>query len=265
MRIGVLTTAPVKGLGLSHPRDVDVTQRGVRGDRAFALLDDRGRLANGKRFGPLVRVHATYSADPEMLVLALPDGTQVGGPVELGDPVEAHFYGAVRPARLVQGDYSAALSELAGASLTLVRMPDGDGVDRRGVGAVSLMTTASLDALRRAAGVEEAIDGRRFRMTVIVDDADEHAEDTWIGRRVVIGQAVVEPVGHIGRCAVTTQDPASGESDLDTLKAIARYRGHLDTTEKLAFGVHARVLVPGRVAVDDPVTVLAPDEPGIDD
>lgn len=262
MRVGAISTAPVKGLGLNHPDEVVVSPNGVAGDRCFALVDDRGRLANGKRFGPLVRVRAEYTAHPETLVLALPDGTRVGGEVVLGEPIEVHFYGAVRPARLVQGDCSGALSELADASLTLVRMPDGHGVDRRGAGAVSLLTTGSLEALRRAADVQGPVDGRRFRMTFTVDDAGEHDEDTWIGRRVTIGEAVVEPLGHIGRCAVTTQDPVSGVSDLDTLKAIARYRGHLETTERLAFGVHARVVVPGRVAVGDAVTVLAPGDPG---
>jgi uncharacterized protein YcbX len=256
MRVALISTAPVKGLGLNHPDEVGVSPFGVVGDRAFALVDDRGRLANGKRFGPLVRVRAAYAEDPESLVLDLPDGTRVGGEVALGEPVEVLFYGAARPATRVRGDYSAALSELAGAPLTLVRMGEGQGIDRGTEGAVSLLTTASLEALRRAAGAAEPVDGRRFRMTFTIDGSDEHDEDTWLGRRVQVGDAVVDPAGHIGRCAVTTQDPDTGVADLDTLKAIAGYRGHLATTERLAFGIHAAVVVPGRVAVGDPVRLL---------
>jgi uncharacterized protein len=256
MLIRTIATTPVKGLGLNHPEQVHVTERGVVGDRRYALVDASGVLANGKKFGTLMRVTASCADGPETLVLALPDGTRVGGEVTLGEPIDTVFYGRTRPATRVLGAYSEALSDVAGEALTLVRMPDGGGIDRVDVGAVSLLTTASLEALRRAVGADEPVDGSRFRMTFTIDGADEHEEDSWIGREVRIGEAVVEPVGHIGRCVVTTRNPASGESDLDTLKALARYRGQLETTERLAFGVHAKVLVPGRVAVGDPVHLV---------
>jgi uncharacterized protein YcbX len=58
--------------------------------------------------------------------------------------------------------------------------------------------------------------------------------------------------GNVGRCAITTQSPETGLPDLDTLKALAAYRGEVPTTEPLPFGVHATVVEPGRVAVGDP-------------
>lgn len=255
MRIERISVTPVKGLGLVHPGSVEVTPTGVHGDRRYAMVDERDRLASGKRFGPLVQVAPTASEDPETLVLRLPDGTEIGGAVELGEEVVAVFYGEPRPGRLVLGDYADALSALAGEPLRLLRFGDGEAIDRPGDGAVSIQSTASLAALGREAGVGEAVDGRRFRMTFTVSGADEHAEDAWLGRRVRIGDAVVAPEGNIGRCAITTQDPDTGVPTLDTLKTIARYRGELVTTEPLPFGVHARVLVPGRVSVGDEVAV----------
>lgn len=68
-----------------------------------------------------------------------------------------------------------------------------------------------------------------------------------------IGTAVVVPVGNVGRCAVTSLDPDRGVSDLDTLAALGRYRGALQTTEPLAFGVSARVERSGAVALGDDV------------
>ena len=52
---------------------------------------------------------------------------------------------------------------------------------------------------------------------------------------------------------MTTQNPDTGQPDLDTLKALARYRGDAETTEPLPFGVHAAVVEPGLVRVGDPV------------
>jgi uncharacterized protein YcbX len=253
-----IAIAPVKALGLVAPDEVLVSPTGVAIDRRYVLLDAQHRLANGKRLGPLVRIRPEATDDPETLVLRFPDGRVVGGPVELGDPVGAVFYGSERPARVVRGEYTEALSEVAGQPLTLVRMTlDGSGLDRADEGgSVSIQSAAGLRSMADAAGLDEPVDGRRFRMTFTVDGVDAHAEDGWLGRPVRIGEAVVRPGGNIGRCAVTTQDPDTGIRSLDTLRLLAETRGHLPATEPLPFGVWAEVLVPGRVRVGDPVEPL---------
>ena len=69
---------------------------------------------------------------------------------------------------------------------------------------------------------------------------------------------MVAPVGDVGRCAVTTRNPDTGEVDLDTLKTLAAYRPE-GRTEPLPFGVHAAVVQPGRVRVGDGVRLVVPD------
>ena len=54
---------------------------------------------------------------------------------------------------------------------------------------------------------------------------------------------------------MTTLDPVSGVSDLDTLAALARYRSAQATTEQLAFGVWARVERPGTISLGDKISV----------
>jgi uncharacterized protein YcbX len=56
---------------------------------------------------------------------------------------------------------------------------------------------------------------------------------------------------------VTTQNPDTAISDLDTLKGLAAYRRDIETTEPLPFGVHAAVATPGRVRVGDPVGLVS--------
>jgi hypothetical protein len=254
-RIGI---APVKGLALVARDAVEVTRTGVHGDRRYALLDAQHRLANGKRLGPLVRIVPEIMDDPETLVLRLPDGTRIGGEVTLGAEIGAVFYGYERPAHVVLGPYADVLSEVAGMPLTLVRMTgEGTGLDRADEGgSISIQSSAALEAMAAAAGLEGPVDARRFRMTFTIDGVEAHAEDGWMRRPVRIGEAVVRPGGNIGRCAVTTQDPDTGIRSLDTLRLIADARGHLLTTEPLPFGVWAEVLVPGRVRVGDPVEPL---------
>ena len=124
--------------------------------------------------------------------------------------------------------------------------------DRLRSGAATLLGTASLEAMARVFGID-AVDGRRFRMNFGIDGLEAHEEDGWLGRRVRLGEAVVVPQGNVGRCAVTTQNPETGKPDLDTLKALVAYRGEIESTEPLPFGVHAAVAEAGRVKLGDPV------------
>jgi uncharacterized protein YcbX len=68
---------------------------------------------------------------------------------------------------------------------------------------------------------------------------------------VRFGEAVLRPLGHVGRCAVTTQNPDTGLPDLDTLRTIRGYRE--DGTEPIPFGVYGAVLESGLVRLGDPV------------
>jgi len=122
---------------------------------------------------------------------------------------------------------------------------------------VSLVSDGSLRELAANLGVDD-VDGRRFRMLIEVDGATAHEEDTWIGRDVAIGSAVVQITKPDARCAITTQDPDTGERDLDTLRTLLRYRGFRgnDPERKIDFGVLGEVRQPGRVSIGDEVTVL---------
>jgi uncharacterized protein YcbX len=147
---------------------------------------------------------------------------------------------------------SEALSDYAGRSLRLVRAdPALSAIDRGPKGGVSLIGQGSLKQLAVLAG--QRIDSRRFRMLIEISAAEPHGEDQLIGRRVRIGEALVEFHGHVGRCLVTGQDPDTGISDLPTLQLLG-YRKGLETTEPLAFGIYGETLEPGIVKLGDRVT-----------
>jgi uncharacterized protein YcbX len=248
-----ITIAPVKALALVHRDEVELEPFGVRENRRFYLVGEDGRMVNGKLAGPLVRVVPDYEDGTGRLALRMPDGSTVAGTVEVDDAMTTDFWGRPVSGRLVVGPWAEALSELAGQPLRLVRTEQaGEGADRGSQAGVSLVATASLDALAEAAGVDR-VDGRRFRMLFGVDGVASHAEDGWLGRRVRIGEAVVRPRGNVGRCAVTTQNPETGIPDLDTLRVLGEYRGDVETTERLPFGVWGEVVEPGRVRLGDTV------------
>ena len=93
-------------------------------------------------------------------------------------------------------------------------------------------------------------------MTFTVDGVGAYEEETWLGRRVRLGTAVIRPRGNVGRCAATTFDPDTGTKTADTLKALMATRAGVPTTEPMPFGVHAEVVTPGVVRLGDAVEVL---------
>jgi uncharacterized protein len=251
LRVAWISYTPVKGLALRQLDDCELTEAGIAGDRLFFLVDENDLLVNAKGLGCLQQVVPRYDDESNTLTLAFPDGSTVSEQVGLDGSLGARFWGDTFDVQVVDGPWSEALSDFSGRNLRLVRAP-GPATDRRRSGAATLLGTGSLRALAEALGVDD-VDGRRFRMNFGVDGLGEHQEDEWIGRRVRLGEAIVIPHGNVGRCAVTTQNPESGAPDLDTLKALAAYRGAVETTEPLPFGVYAAVAQSGQVRVGDPV------------
>jgi MOSC domain-containing protein len=252
-RVAWISVAPVKGLAIAQREEVLLEPSGVREDRRFHVIGDDGRLLNGKQLGELMRVAADWDEQTRTLALRFPEGSVADGVVELGEPVTTIFYGRDVEGRLVVGPWADALSSFVGRPLRLVQPVEPNGGLDRGGGAVTLLSTGSLEAMRKAAGANGPVDPRRFRMLFGVEGVRPHEEDSWLGRRVRIGEATALLRGNVGRCIVTSRDPDSGARTLPTLDALAEYRGGVETTEPLPFGVWGEVAEPGRVRLGDAV------------
>jgi uncharacterized protein len=239
----------VKSLRLHHPDELRLDRFGVAADRRFYLIRGDGRLLAGLHHGPLALVSADWDALRDRLRLTFPEGDVVEDDVRLAEPELTDFWGHRVAGRVVEGPWAEALSAYAGRPVRLVKADEpAGGVD---VEPLTLVSSESIAELGRRAG-RDALDGRRFRMLLEIEGVEPHEEDRWSGRRVRIGEAIVEVGGPVPRCATTTRDPATGRRDFDTLREVAAYRGkrqgkHVD------FGVYARVVTPGRVRVGDPV------------
>jgi uncharacterized protein len=248
-----LAVTPIKGMRLRAVDEVELSDLGARGNRAFYVIDDKRRLMNGKGAGAMQAVVPEYDVDAGELTLTFPSGEAVSAHVEYGDDIQTNFFGSIYFAKELLGPWAAALSEFMGHPVRLVA-PE-IGTDRGRAGSVSLMSRASLRQLAHVAG-SDPIDGRRFRMLFEVEGLDAHAEDDWVRHQVRIGPSLVEWHGHVGRCATTTRDPDSGEVTFPTLHVLAAYRKAHPSEEPLPFGIYGEVLEGGRVHVGDAVEVV---------
>ena len=253
-RVVALTIAPVKGLRALERDELVLGPAGVRENRRFLLIDAESRMVNAKRLGALQTVVPDYDDAQRTLALRFADGSVAAGAVEPRRRIPVRFFDSTIATAEVLGPFSQALSEQLGTPLRLVEsVAEWGAVDRGREGTMSLISSASIERVGVAAEAAGPVDARRFRMLVQIDGVAAHAEDDWVGRPLRVGGATVAPLGHVGRCVVTKRDPDSGEADLDTLRALASYRGESETTEPLGCGVYGTVLQPGAVRLGDPV------------
>ena len=113
-------------------------------------------------------------------------------------------------------------------------------------GDVSIVNLASVRDLEARIG--RPVDPLRFRANLYVEGWPAWAENDWTGRRLMVGWAQAQVFKPIVRCAAIHVDPATGERDLDLVKALFDNYGHMNC------GIYVHVTRGGRAAVGDACT-----------
>lgn len=251
----------VKGMQFRTLDAASLTTAGIPGDRDFLLIDERGRIITKdlKRFIPW---RASLEGTGEVLVLDGPSGQTIAGPAAgVSDVIELDYLGVrTLPARFVADTISNKLSAAVNQSVRIARVENtGDGVD---VFPISLISTASVRDLGQRMGVED-LEPARFRANIEVDGIGAYEEESWEGRHLQVGEAVLEMLNPIPRCAVTAMNPITGVRDHNTVGALARYRSIVQMPKEfpphwrgIPLAVYARVLKEGRVALGDEAVIL---------
>jgi uncharacterized protein YcbX len=218
---------PVKSFLGEQLDRVELDERGIVGDRLFAVTDRNGKLGSGKtstRFRRLdglfdLRAHGN-AGEPEPSVI-LPDGRELA----VGDSQLDEF-----------------LSGRYGEKLRVVRE---SSVSHHDAAPLHLLTTSSLRWLADRLPSSQ-IDRRRFRPNILLDGGTdaELLEDSWVGGRFALGSTVIRVAARTDRCVMTT----NAQSELPQDPAILRAVTELNDT---FLGVFADVEQPGTVMVGD--------------
>jgi uncharacterized protein YcbX len=148
---------------------------------------------------------------------------------------------------VAQSDRAVALAAERGARIA-ARTGDGPYFDD---GVFSLIVDRWLQAAEAHVGY--ALEPLRYRPNAFVRAADGFAldEPALVGRTLAAGSARLLVTAPIHRCVTTTYDLATGASDPNVLRAVARYRDNV-------MGIYCAVIVPGSLRPGDAV-VIEPD------
>jgi MOSC domain-containing protein len=282
--IAALWRFPVKSMPGERLDMAEVTERGIVGDRAYALIEtETGKVVSAKnpRLGPAMlgcRAEFTESPregeQPPPVRITLPDGKSSTSDAP---------------------DVDAMLSGYLGRDVTLARAapedfiidqyhPDIDGLDPEGhrdtvtesklgsaffveaglpsavpVGAffdlfpVSVMTTSTLDQLNELRP-ESRFDECRFRMNVILGTPESgFVENDWLGRGLEIGDdARLTVMLPDPRCVMTTMAQGDLPKDTEILRTLARHN-RIDVAGGMypCAGVYAAITAPGTIRAGD--------------
>jgi uncharacterized protein len=257
---------PVKSMMGEELNAAEVSERGLLGDRAYALVDGSdGKVASAKnpRKWPQMFEYRASFVDPprrgaEMppVRVTLPDGTVVTS---------------------LQADLPAFLSKVLGREVTLEAAepgeraarraeeywPDMEGLDERNTvtdfdlpegtffdcAVLHVLTTATIDRLRELYP-QGRFEVRRLRPNVVVETSNgvkDFVENAWIGRTVSIGDEVQLAItGPCPRCVMTTLAQGDLPKDSGILRTAAQHN-------KVNVGVYASVLRGGHVRRGDAI------------
>ena len=256
---------PVKSMMGEELNASELTERGLLGDRAYALIDQvEGRIASAKnprKWPHLFDFRAIYVEPPRRdrpapIRITFPDGrTSTTGQAGLDDLCSTALGRAVAlltkaPERPQLEEYWLDMDGLAHRETVTVENTLANGFFD--CAPVHLLTTATLERLRQLYP-QGRFEPRRFRPNIIVDvggGAAGFAESAWIGRTLAIGDEVRLQVNDpCGRCVMTTLPQYDLPKDPGILRTAVQHN-------KGAVGVYASVLRGGTVRRGDPVRLI---------
>lgn len=267
-RVVELSYYPVKGCAAVSAREALLTPAGLAHDRSFMVVSEAGVYRTQRRDPRLALIRPAIGDDGKRLVLRAPDAESLELAVDTsGAPRPVDLFGTAYQG-IDQGETAAEwLSDVLSTRSRLVRVPpdhhrvtDGRIPGTSGYAdscALHVLSRSTLDLLNRKLAERGAapLPMNRFRPNIVIDGwAEPHTEDRAHG--LSVGTAELGYAKLAIRCAITLVEQESGKrAGPEPLRTLAAYRRAAEGG--VAFGTKLSVLRPGRISVDDEVTVTA--------
>jgi uncharacterized protein len=256
---------PVKSMMGEALNSAEITERGLFGDRSYALCDtETGKVVsakNPKKWPNLFSYRAAYTSPPEAglavppVRVTLPSGGfAVSSSPDFASSVSAALGRSVSllatpPQHAQLEEYWPDMEELANRDIvTDEAMPPGTFFD---LAVLHVLTTGTLDKLREL-NPRGRFEPPRFRPNLIIDTGGREGfvENDWIGKAIAVGPEVqIAVTGPCPRCVMTTLSQADLPKDPGILKTAAK---HNDAR----VGIYASVVRTGTIRIGDTLTIV---------
>jgi len=264
-RGGFTLAIPVKSMMGEELNAAEVTEGGLLGDRAYALVDSSdgkvGTAKNPRKWPRLFDCRATFIEPPRAgakappVRIALPDGTSVtSDQADLDQILSKALHrevtlGTARRGAVRAEEYWPDMEGLDHRdTVTDFTLPEGTFFDSA---VAHLLTTATLDRLRELYPPGR-FEVRRFRPNIVVQLASgekRFAENARVGRTLAVGTEVkLDITDPCGRCVMTSLAQGDLPMDPGILRTAAQHN-------QVRVGVYAAVVRGGTIRRGDPVRI----------
>ena len=254
---------PVKSMMGEELNSAEVTERGLLGDRAYALLDSSTTKVvsakNPRKWPNLFDFRAAFVEPPRTgekipsVRITLPNGTMLTSEqTELNQVLTNALGRAVTLAMAAPEmpsleEYWPDMEGLAHReTVTDEAIPAGTFFD---LAVTHVLTTATLDRLRDLYP-QGRFEVRRFRPNIVVQPSSgdkTFVENAWIGHTLAIGDQVrLNITGPCPRCVMTTLSQGDLPRDPGILRTAAQHN-------QVNVGVYAAVVRGGTIRRGDPL------------
>ena len=249
MIIDGLWQFPVKGLGGVRMNSADlVAGQPFPGDRRFAITTGHPRFADTPD-GNWQKKAAFLQLMTHEQLAALDyhfEGTVITISRDETEQLTADMDN-VEGAAGISAFFADLLGDSLAGSPRLMQINKGAYTDQK-TPWISLGGTASVAHVART--MAHRPDARRYRLNVMLETKTPFEEANLIGQRVALGDAVLQIVEPVGRCAAIDVDPESGARGPHLLPRMETSFGHTD------LGIFAEIIDGGTVAPGDRLQIL---------
>jgi uncharacterized protein YcbX len=252
MHIQALWQFPMKGVGGSTLGQTHLAvDQPIAGDRRYALSAGSAKAAHAGDNQWLKKAHFLQLMTTEKL--AALSCRQDGDTVIIEQSAKPVFDGNLTEpdARARCQSFITDLLQLPDLSAVRIHVIYNGAYTDQSAPLISIGGSASVAAF--AAATNTTPDARRFRLNMILATETAFIENQWCGARLRIGDAVIEIVDHVGRCAAINVDPATATRESDYLAIMRHSFGHSH------LGVFGRVVKKGAIGIGDSVSAIQPD------
>lgn len=261
LRLSEIRIYPVKSLAGIQLQEAQLTERGLRWDRRWMLLDENGQFMTQRQIAAMALLKVSLQAEHLEVQHAVKDLPVLKIPLQpdpSAEQVQAPIWEDSSKALLVSREADEWFSQALGQSCRLVFMPD-DG-ERITIGKTSGMTQkvsfadeypllmigqSSLDELNRR--LKEPVPMDRFRPNLVFSGGVPFEEDGW--HAFSIGKTSFRAEKPCARCVVTTIDQQTGRKlSKEPLATLAGFR---KWNQKILFGQNVMFEKEGILKVGD--------------
>jgi uncharacterized protein YcbX len=260
---------PVKSMLGEELNSSLVTERGLLGDRTYAVIDKQtdkvASAKNPRKWGNLFDFRSMFIDSPHNVNdippvrITFPDGTNILSNHQKGD-IDSNLSKAfnrevtlVKASGFEKPSYEEYWPDINGLAqretVTDEAMPSKTFFD---IAVIHILTTSTINRLRELYP-EGRFEVRRFRPNIVVEsdyrEKNDFVENSWVGKKLTIGKDIVLKVtAPCTRCVMITLPQGDLPKDLGILRTVARYN-------QVHVGVYASVEHSGTIHRGDTVQI----------